>query len=34
MSVRVLTSDFGGRAPRVEYDVWRLRQQVFVIEQD
>lgn len=34
MSVRVLTTGFDGLAPRTAYDVWRLRQQVFVIEQD
>ena len=34
MSVRVLTTDFDGLAPRTAYDVWRLRQQVFVVEQD
>lgn len=34
MSVRVLTTGFDGLAPRMAYDVWRLRQQVFVIEQD
>ncbi|PKH40606.1 ElaA protein [Nocardioides alpinus] len=34
MSVRVLTVGFDGLAPRTAYDVWRLRQQVFVIEQD
>lgn len=34
MSVRVLTTAFDGLAPRMAYDVWRLRQQVFVVEQD
>jgi ElaA protein len=34
MSVRVVTTTFDGLAPRTAYDVWRLRQQVFVIEQD
>lgn len=34
MSVRVLTTGFDGLAPRTAYEVWRLRQQVFVIEQD
>lgn len=34
MSARVLTVGFDGLAPRMAYDVWRLRQQVFVIEQD
>ena len=34
MSIDVLTTDFDGLAPRTAYDVWRLRQQVFVIEQD
>ena len=34
MSVRVLTTDVDGLAPRTAYDVWRLRQQVFVVEQD
>lgn len=31
---QVLTVGFDGLAPRTAYDVWRLRQQVFVIEQD
>ena len=30
----VLTTGFDGLAPRMAYDVWRLRQQVFVVEQD
>ena len=34
MSVRVVTSDVDGLGPRTAYDVWRLRQQVFVVEQD
>lgn len=34
MSVRVLTTGLDGLDPRTAYDVWRLRQQVFVIEQD
>ncbi len=34
MTVRVLTTDFDGLAPRTAYDVWRLRQRVFVVEQD
>lgn len=34
MSVQVLTVGFDDLAPRTAYDVWRLRQQVFVIEQD
>jgi ElaA protein len=32
--VRILTAAFDDLAPRTAYDVWRLRQQVFVIEQD
>lgn len=34
MSVRVLTVGFADLPARTAYDVWRLRQQVFVIEQD
>ena len=34
MTVRVLTVGFDGLDPRLAYDVWRLRQRVFVIEQD
>ncbi len=34
MTTRVITVGFDGLAPRTAYDVWRLRQQVFVIEQD
>ena len=30
----VVTTSFDGLAPRTAYDVWRLRQQVFVVEQD
>ena len=33
MSVRVLTTGFDGLAPRTAYGLWRLRQQVFVVEQ-
>jgi len=32
--MRVVTSDVDGLDARTAYDVWRLRQQVFVIEQD
>jgi ElaA protein len=32
--VRVLTATFDELPARTAYDVWRLRQQVFVIEQD
>ena len=32
--MRVLTAGFDDLAPRTAYDVWRLRQQVFVVEQD
>ena len=34
MSVRVLATTVDELAPRTAYDVWRLRQQVFVVEQD
>ena len=34
MSPRVLAVPFDGLAPRVAYDLWRLRQQVFVVEQN
>lgn len=34
MSIQVLTVPFDGLAPRTAYDVWRLRQAVFVVEQD
>ena len=34
MTVRVLTTSFDDLAPRTAYEVWRLRQQVFVVEQD
>ena len=34
MSVRVLTTEFDDLAPRTAYELWRLRQQVFVVEQD
>ena len=34
MSARVLTTAFDDLPARTAYDVWRLRQQVFVIEQD
>jgi ElaA protein len=34
MTIRVLTASFDALAPRTAYDVWRLRQQVFVVEQD
>jgi ElaA protein len=30
---QVVTTAFDGLAPRTAYDVWRLRQQVFVVEQ-
>lgn len=33
-SVRVLTTHVDGLAPRTAYQTWRLRQQVFVVEQD
>ena len=32
--MRVLTVGLDDLAPRTAYDVWRLRQQVFVVEQD
>ena len=32
--MRILTSAFDDLPPRTAYDVWRLRQQVFVVEQD
>ena len=32
--MRVLTLAFDDLPPRTAYDVWRLRQQVFVVEQD
>ena len=32
--MKILTTSFDGLAPRMAYDVWRLRQQVFVVEQD
>jgi ElaA protein len=32
--MRVLLAGFGELPPRTAYDVWRLRQQVFVVEQD
>ena len=32
--MRVVTSDLDGLGARTAYDVWRLRQQVFVVEQD
>ena len=31
---QVLTASFDELAPRTAYEVWRLRQQVFVVEQD
>lgn len=34
MSVQVLTVGFDDLAPRTAYELWRLRQQVFVVEQD
>ena len=34
MSVHVVTVPFDGLAARTAYDLWRLRQQVFVVEQD
>ena len=34
MSLQVLALAFDELAPRTAYDVWRLRQQVFVVEQD
>lgn len=34
MSTRVLTASFDDLPPRTAYDVWRLRQDVFVVEQD
>ena len=34
MSVRVRTAAFDDLDPRTAYAVWRLRQQVFVVEQD
>ncbi|GAA1941349.1 GNAT family N-acetyltransferase [Nocardioides hwasunensis] len=33
-SVRLLTATFDELPARTAYDVWRLRQQVFVVEQD
>lgn len=33
MSVHVVTVPFDGLAARTAYDLWRLRQQVFVVEQ-
>ena len=32
--MRIVTSDLDGLGTRTAYDVWRLRQQVFVVEQD
>lgn len=32
--MRVLTASFGELPARTAYDVWRLRQEVFVVEQD
>ena len=32
--MRVVTTSFDGLGPRTAYEVWRLRQQVFVVEQD
>ena len=32
--MRVVTTDVDGLGTRMAYDVWRLRQQVFVVEQD
>jgi ElaA protein len=34
MSVEVVTVAFDALAPRTAYALWRLRQQVFVVEQD
>ena len=34
MSVEVVTVGFDGLDPRTAYELWRLRQQVFVVEQD
>lgn len=34
MSVQLLTASFDDLPPRTAYDVWRLRQDVFVVEQD
>jgi ElaA protein len=34
MSTQVLTVPFDELAPRLAYELWRLRQQVFVVEQD
>ena len=34
MTPRVLVASFDGLPARTAYDVWRLRQQVFVVEQD
>ena len=34
MSLQVLTVAFDDLAPRTAYELWRLRQQVFVVEQD
>jgi ElaA protein len=34
MAIRVRTASFDDLDARTAYDVWRLRQQVFVIEQD
>lgn len=33
MSIEVLVVAFDGLAPRTAYELWRLRQQVFVVEQ-
>ena len=32
--MKLLTAGFDDLAPRTAYDVWRLRQQVFVVEQE
>ena len=32
--IRVVSTDVDGLGARTAYDVWRLRQQVFVVEQD
>ena len=34
MSLQVITAGFDALAPRMAYELWRLRQQVFVVEQD
>ncbi len=34
MSVEVVRAAFDDLAPRTAYELWRLRQQVFVVEQD